>query len=698
MTRKLAIPVFIILLLSFLAAVPALAGSQTSGGPTIQASNYCLACHSSEDNRLEDATAWVGGIEHNQISPCPAAVQINEELYYTERLMLSIERARDQVPPGIDLTKTDARLAEAKQNYSRMLDTPVTSLEAFSAEARMARFRLGKVYSAINQTIEAAKRARVLWVAVGVSLVIAASLIWGWINTQKALRTPHITPQKGFRSNFFRVVPLLLIFVSFALPIFRLPSPVVAITSVEEQERQAVLDESGRASLTADRELSRAWMMAQIGAIWSKSDLARGSLALEEALDAAQEAQNNAPVLWGFTQSAWEAGGAQTATQSEAALAAANLDAMRGRAWGLRLIAEAWMNVDAARAEAILEDALAQTDTATYPYAQLDLRAISVTWARLDKERSIALTRSILDPALRAWALREIASLTGDDSIYQAASEAARLVSDPVQRARVLREVGAESGETSLFAEAASALESLGGVERALALANLAAAADDASLAALIAPEYPAAQALAYFHLEEYENAWKFAAQIPDPFEKARAQAAIVGAWGNAEAAGQIANQLLRDRAQRDVSQKTGNLALVEQMQDSYYQVQVLTAVGRYEEAWQIATDLRDGYPLVALGAAWAESDPKSASQVLNALNLEADKAVVLRAIAAATGQQGDFERAMGMALAARVRGDALSPVQASLDLAYVLATSPERFERAILQAHEVTLKINIIY
>jgi hypothetical protein len=203
---------------------------------------------------------------------------------------------------------------------------------------------------------------------------------------------------------------------------------------------------------------------------------------------------------------------------------------------------------------------------------------------------------------------------------------------------------------------------------------------------------------LAYFGVGDYEQAWQAAALIPDPFEQARAQAAIAGAWGDNEAAAQIKSPLLRDRALRDVSLNTGNPALATDIQDNYYKIQVLTAFGRYEEAWQVAEDLQEGYPLVALGTAWARSDPQSAVQVIEALSREADKADVLRAIAVATGEREDFVQALDMALAARVRGDALSPVQASIDLANAFSDSPEEFVSAISQAYEAALKINIKY
>jgi hypothetical protein len=611
--------------------------------------------------------------------------------------MLAIERARAQLPESTDLSQIETRLTAAEQNYSRLLDAPVTSLEAFSAEASQVRYDLGKVYAAINQALEAAKRARVLWAAVGVTLALTASLAWGWFNAQKSLRNRQPAVRQGFLAFVPRALFLLLVFTFFALPIFRLPSQAVTMTSPEAQERQTRLDESARAAQTADRALSRAWAFAQIGALQAQSDPAQGNVFLQEALSAARESQHNAAALWGLSQSAWEAGGADS-LQADAALVAADLEAMRGRAWGLRLIAESWIDSDPARAAEILAEAMSAAESGVPPYDELDLRAIAVTWARLDLEGGLAVARRISDPALRSWALREIAHAAGDAALLSEAAQSARLATDPVQRARALCAVAVAAGDDALFQEAAQVLQEATGAAQAYALAELAAASGDLAAAALISAKYPTAQTLAYFYLGDYENAWQATAAISDPFEQARAQAAIAAGWANRDAAVQIATPLLRDRALRDVSLKTGDPSLVEAMHDSYYQVQTLTAAGHIEEAWQKASTLKEGYPLIALGTSWAKIDPQAAMQVADAMKREADKAIVLRAIAVATNSPVDFERALGMAMAARVRNDALSPVQASLDLARAFAGSPAQFQAAVSQAYEAALKINIIY
>jgi hypothetical protein len=115
---------------------------------------------------------------------------------------------------------------------------------------------------------------------------------------------------------------------------------------------------------------------------------------------------------------------------------------------------------------------------------------------------------------------------------------------------------------------------------------------------------------------------------------------------------------------------KSGNAALVDSISSAYYKVQVLTALRDYEAASRLAGDLGDGYPLVGLAVSLAETDPEAALALVDEMSREADKAVALQSIAAASQDQTLIEQAQGMALAARVRGDSLAPAQASLDLA----------------------------
>jgi len=234
-----------------------------------------------------------------------------------------------------------------------------------------------------------------------------------------------------------------------------------------------------------------------------------------------------------------------------------------------------------------------------------------------------------------------------------------------------------------------AALDSLTGAKLAYALSDLAAASGNAAIVEKIDLAYPDARASALLRLGEYRAAWDAAAKITDPYEQARAQAAIASAWKNADAASMINIPLYRDLALRDVIRKTGDASLVDSISSSYYKVQALTALGDYEAASELAGDLGDTYPLVELGLAMVEIDPQAALALVDQMDREADKAIVLRAVAAASQDQELIKRASGMALAARVRGDVLAPSQALLDLADTTGV-----ETILAQAYEAAQRI----
>jgi hypothetical protein len=122
-----------------------------------------------------------------------------------------------------------------------------------------------------------------------------------------------------------------------------------------------------------------------------------------------------------------------------------------------------------------------------------------------------------------------------------------------------------------------------------------------------------------------------------------------------------------------------------------------LTALGEYDAATQMVDDLGDTYPLVELAVKLAESDQEAALALVDEMDREADQAVVLQAIAVLSHDQELIERAQGMALAARVRGDSLAPSQASLDLAQALWTIDEvDAQAAMQQAYEAAERIAI--
>jgi hypothetical protein len=329
-------------------------------------------------------------------------------------------------------------------------------------------------------------------------------------------------------------------------------------------------------------------------------------------------------------------------------------------------------------------------------YRDLQLRGVALAWAKVDPVLAASSADGIGDAAIRAWTLRELAVITNTPSLFTRAAAAARQVADPVQRARALRELAVASGDRALFEEALSQLDGVQGSALAYTLSDLAAASRDASLVEQIDPAYPDARTAALLRLGEYPAAWDASSAIADPYERARAQAAIAGAWGSAEAAAQIQVGLYRDLALRDVIRKTGNASLADSIQSPYYMVQARTALGQYADALRAADGLGDSYPLLELTATLAKTDPTAALSLVDKMTGEPDKAAALRAIAAASGDAAVFGKALGMALAARISGDALAPAEASLELANAMARSDAASRDAALrQAYEVTQRIS---
>ena len=665
----------------------------------VQPGNYCVSCHMAEDMRLGKATGWIGGIDRAQNSPCPAVLRIQEELLYTEQLMLATDRLRGSLPDRAGLEKVDAQIAAGQQGYSRLLDSPASSLSAFTSEAQTLRFQRGKSYAALNGALEAIKKQRILAGAILVTLVIFLSFVWGLRITQTAIRAVGKAPEKRARKSAIRPAVLaLVVFAFFTLPIFRVPPAEIETASAEEQAVQTALDTAGRAADAAGRSFARAWMLARVGAAWLVRDPDRADQALAEALSAAQEAGMNAQALWGQAQAAQEVSAGSGIHLEKSSLAAGRLQAERSRAWGLRLIADEWAQVDPGRAELILEEAALAAGQIDGIYHDLDLRLIAVSWARLDPDRAAALAGEVQDPALRAWGLREIAALAGGRQGYRQAVEAARQIQDPLELARTLREVAAASGDGSLFEEARAALQGAPkGPALAFALAELAGASGNLEILQDIDAQYPEARAVGFYRLGLFQEAWKAADEIPNPYSRGRAQAAITAAWGNLAAVELIDVPLYRDLALRDIAAAERDTSAAEKIASPYYRVQALTASGAYEAAWEAAGALQEPFPLVALATAAAESSPDAALEMVEHLGREVDKAEALRAIAAVTGDEQVFQRALRMALAARKRGDPLAPSQASLALALDFIGLNESWSQAaFVQAFEAAERISV--
>ncbi len=693
MKRRILLPSLVFLAVLTLAVGSVSASSldfslpASAEGETLVSGNYCASCHLTDDPRLASATAWKGGIQSKVNSPCPAAIKIHEELYYTERLLLMIERAENAVGPLPE--KSQARLEDYTQRYSRMLDTPVGSLDAFVSEAQSTRYQLNKAYAALNQMAQDAKQRTILTYAAAITLIVLGSLAWGVYNS-RALASGKVSRSWGL---FWRVLFIVAVVAFFTLPFFRVPAEEVVMTTAEQQEAQATLDAAQRAADAADRSQARAWMLARVAAAYAEMDAAQAQAILDEALTSLDVARKNEEALWGQSLVVQEVTVGTKIEMESAGLITADLNAARARAWALPLVARQWNALDPIKAAALLQaeqDALIGQEGL---YRDLQLRALSLAWVEVNPSKAAPAAAQIQDASLRAWTFRELADLTHNPSLYDKALQAAREITDPVQKARALREIAHSSGKSALFEEALTALDGVTDPALAYALSDLAAAWGNASLVERIA--YPDARASALLRMGEYPSAWEAAAGIADPYEQARAQAAIASAWGNADAAMQIAVPLYRDLALRDVIRKTGNTSLAEAITSKYYKVQALTALGETESALQVAADLGETYPLVDLAVHLSASNPQAALALVEQMKRESDKAIALQAIAVASQDPSLIEQAQGMALAARVRGDSLAPAQALLDLANALLEVDVKYaEAAFRQAYEAAQRI----
>ncbi|MBI5565319.1 MAG: hypothetical protein HY870_10500 [Chloroflexi bacterium] len=650
----------------------------------LYAGNYCVGCHTADDVRLTTTAPWQGGVDHNTISPCPAEAQLREELYYTDRLLLSIDRAKANLAPFADVSAVTAKINSGRETYARLLDMPTDSVEAFTSEAQSLRFQLGKSYTRLNDISEALKQRNVLIVAGLVTLIVIGSLLWGYRHTTRFI----VRGQGTGRVPRKLIVLLMLIFALFTLPIFKVFSAAETTTTTEAQARQTALDTATRAAAAGERALARAWELARVGAAWHSLDPQQAQTLLTEALSAAHDAEINSTALWGQTYAAQEAAIGEAVAQEKAAVIVNRLNAAQSRAWGLRQIAAEWLPIDPAQATEVLLEAYNIAEEQSGIYRDLDLRAIAATWAKLDSAKASEIANEIHDPAMRAWAYRDLAH-------YDQAVEAARQIADPVQKARALREIAVASGDATLFDEALSALSDVDGKAFAYAISDLAVAKGDAALVDRIDPVYAAARAAALYRLGKFDAAWEAANSIADPFDRAHAQAAIASAAGNAEWARQIVDVTLRDRALRGVSAISGDSSLVNVVETPYYQVQAFTALKQYRAAIEAAANVSDKFPLVQLAVAVAKDDANAALTLIDAMEREADKAEALRALAA--GNAGLFDRALSMALAARVRNDALSPIEASLKLARdFMSIDQTQATIALKQALEAAQRISI--
>ena len=502
----------------------ALACVQPAGAQVLAPGNYCVSCHPAGDPALSmvaewqaaDADAASASVTAAEAT-CPGVKAYREQLLYTEQLLAATERAGAEA--GARATASQAnRLAAFREGYEALRQAPVTSLDAFTSQAQQVRFQGNKVYAAFHAAIDTARQNWVLLFAALVTLVVLGSLAWGLRNTLVAASSkPHWL--KSWRPGWRTAAVTGLVFLLFALPLFRVPTAAVEMPTVEQQAVQTALDTSDRVADTADRALARAWMLARVGAAWAQLDPDQGRVALDAALTAARDTQGYADALWGQAQAAQEAAIGSIASQDDAVLLAERLASMRARAWGLRLIAAEWVAVDGARAAEIMAEAQALAERNPTAYGLVDLAAIAVDWTRIDPGQAAGAAAGVTDAALRSRAEGMIARAgTSPPAPYvlrtdrvlppgagvASARELLLTLESEADKAEVLRFIAASTGAQEDFDAALSMAlagrvrgDPLAPAEASLALAKAMLPVDEAMARAAFAQAFDISQKIA---------------------------------------------------------------------------------------------------------------------------------------------------------------------------------------------------------
>ena len=675
-----------------------------------QADHYCIACHSANDSRLSDPLVWNGSPARDALSPCPTVRELRDELVYTDDVFNAIANgARDLAASGISTTSLDTRLLAREESLPRLGETSYRTVDAGVGAARSFRYQLNKTYTQVQSDRRAWTTNVMLIVGIVVTLFLLASLGWGLWNTRGA----QAVAARWLRIGPLSVIFVLIVFVVFALPLFNPPTQTEAATSAD-MTRQTALDAATRAATSAENLSAQTWEISRLAAV---SPATSRSLLIDTAISATHELETNFDAYWGRAQSLQES----AVTWDQAADAAPpvvhRIQVAASRSWAYAAMADELAATNPVRATSLLDTAFARTQKNPDPYFRdLDLKKIAVAWLPLNRERASTTANQIADPFLRAWALREIGQ-------FDQAAASARQVNDAYDHACALREIAVAAKNPALLHEALSNAQALPNPARAYALADLAAAwqpfdpSQASQVADSIAPQFPDARASAFRRIGRFADAWVELASLNPSFEQSRAQSELVAAWAritpNAAlaAAPQIRDPFLRAEAQRAAvavlansdAARVHDLALA--IPIPFVRVQALTDAAAFEQAAALADELHDPYPLRDLAIAWAQIEPTKALALVDKMDLEADRAQALLAVALALAPTDHaqanavFDRAVRQAQTARVLGDPLYSTELLCELgARYAAVDAAKANEAFSGALDAALKVTTAF
>jgi hypothetical protein len=712
---------FAIVLVIFVASCSYLATSAFADQPVpatdnlARAGQYCVSCHSVNDPRLKTALTWDGNSSHIELSPCPTIQRIRFEFSYTADAFDAIANANTDIAShGASTVELNKRLLAVEESFPRLAETSYRSADAGVNEARLFRFQLNKVYTQAQNEKSAWLTNVMLVVGIIVSLFLLFSFAWGLWNT----RHLKINLLHSFRPGLGAIFFVLLILVSFALPIFNPPVQSVAATT-SDLERQAAIDAATQTAANAENISAVGWQLARLAA----TDKGIAGPAMTNAFSATSQLESNGSAYWGRARTLEESALGWEKAPDAAPPIVARIKTAAFRTWAYAAMADEINGTDPRRAASLLNVALARTKANPDAYTRsLDLKKIAVAWVPLDRVHALETAKQITDPFIAAWAYREIGQ-------FDLAITAAKQVSDPSQRAFALREIAVATKNPALFDEALSVAQALPNPARAYALADLADVwpptdPKRAQITNSITSEYHDALAYALAQMGSFADAWKESEKMGSGFEQARTQNELVAAWSRVSpnealtAAQIIRDPFMRAQAQRDVvaalapSDAARALAETQQISVPFARVQALTAVAQvthnaatFQQAADLVNELHDPYPARNLAIAWATIDPNSALGLVDKLDRESDRAEVLLAVAVALAPSDHaranavFDRAVKQAQAARLRGDPLYSSELLRELGSRCATTdPAKAAEAFSAALKIALQVSTAF
>lgn len=469
-------------------------------------------------------------------------------------------------------------------------------------------------------------------------------------------------------------------------------------SEAETGQQDTVAETMAGATDVADqqeRTIARARAMSQAATCWAAIDPVAAREAVADSVRAAGQAASGGDEQRAVAAELREESATWAPVDWRSAIALAErIERNASRAWVLRAIAGALIDVDPAQARSLLATALDVAEANPLPqYRAADESSVAVELAKFDADRALDVADDIADPAAKARALREMSEEIaktdpelGEDVLADAL-EAAREIDDHYDRAWALRELAlVVSGDDApaLLVEAGEAAEQIEKVEpQAFARSDIAiawATLDlDKAMAILVVMEdttddYPEPLVAALVGIAEriqdsnpkearglLEDALVESERVLDTYERARAVNAIVIVMATVDheravsIARGIEDPYLQGDALRFLAVTAASadaeeaVSLAEGIEPRFVRVQALIAVGAevaeddpekavsiFEQALSEAGELEDTYPLRLLASAWAPLDPEKALEIADRVEDDADRAQALTDIAVA--------------------------------------------------------------